>query len=60
MEIVLVAEVDVALKFPNVGVDVATTTPLELVDKRELTATPPRVRAPVFPIDVVAVPPNEA
>ena len=34
-----VATVDVALKFPNVGVDDATTTPLASVERMELNAT---------------------
>jgi hypothetical protein len=44
--IVDVAVVDVAIKFPNVGVEVATTTPLEFVERIELTATLGRFRAP--------------
>lgn len=58
VEIVDVAVVDVALKFPNVGVDVAVTTPDEFVERREFTATPPSVNAPVFEIEDVAVPPK--
>ena len=38
--IVLVAVVLVAMKFPNVGVDVATICPEAFVDSRELTAVP--------------------
>jgi hypothetical protein len=37
--IVEVAEVDVALKLPKVGVEVATTNPDELTERSELTAT---------------------
>ena len=36
--------VEVAVKFPNVGVVVETKFPEELVDIRELTATPERLR----------------
>ncbi len=44
--IVDVAIVDVALKNPNVGVDVAVITPDALVESRELIATDDRVVAP--------------
>ena len=40
-----VADVDVALKLPKVGVEVATMLPEASVDIRELRATPERLRA---------------
>ena len=40
VEIVDVATVEVALKFPNVGVEVAITWPDPSVERRELMATP--------------------
>ena len=46
VEIVEAATVDVALKFPKVGVEVAVMTPEELVERRELTAGPFRVSEP--------------
>lgn len=39
-----VATVEVALKLPKVGVEVAVITPEELVDRREFTEAPERVR----------------
>jgi hypothetical protein len=49
-----VAVVDVALKFPNVGVDVAVSIPDEFVERRELGDADVRVRVGVE-MDVVAV-----
>lgn len=46
VERVDVAVVDVALKLPKVGVEVAVTAPDELVDRSELRATAGRLRAP--------------
>ena len=43
VEMVEVATVDVALKFPKVGVEVAVTTPLALVESKELIESPVRV-----------------
>ena len=51
-----VADVEVALKFPNVGVEVAVITPEELVERRELTATEESVRAGVERLVAVKVP----
>ena len=44
----------VALKLPNVGVEVATTTPVAFVERRELIAWPERVMEGVL-IEVVKV-----
>ena len=46
--IVLVAVVDVALKLPKVGVEVAVRTPEALVESSELTGTPEKVTAPAM------------
>src|SRR3989344_1052232 len=46
VEMVEVAEVEVALKLPKVGVEVATRRPEELVERRELTAGLFRVSEP--------------
>jgi len=48
-----VALVDVALKFPKVGVEVAVSTPSELVERRELIDAPVSVIC-VVEIEVVA------
>ena len=40
------AVVDVALKLPKVGVDVAVTRPVELVERRELRASAGKLNAP--------------
>ena len=47
-----VAVVDVALKYPNVGADVATTLPEESVERIELTATEESVSEGVVIEDV--------
>ena len=44
VEMVEVATVEVALKLPKVGVEVATIVPLPLVDKIEFGATTPEER----------------
>jgi hypothetical protein len=54
-----VAVVLVAIKLPNVGVEVATTCPEAFVESSELTATPPSVNVPIFEI-VLDEYPNEA
>ncbi len=64
-EIVDVAVVDVALKFPNVGVEVAVMTPDEFVERRELIDVPDSVRDGVENDEVaikfaaVTVPPSK-
>ena len=51
-----VAVVDVALKFPNVGVEVAVTTPLLFRDNNELILVADRFRYGVTSEDSVAAP----
>ena len=53
--IVLVATVDVALKFPKVGVLVAVTNPFASVLSIELTLVPLRVRDGVVTVESDAV-----
>ena len=65
VEMVDVATVDVALKFPNVGADVATTLPDEFVERSESTAVPERVNDGTESVEVaitfaaVTVPPSK-
>jgi len=61
VEIVEVAVVDVALKFPNVGVDVAMMLPEASVERSELIATAERLSVPLkvlvlFQVLAVVVP----
>ena len=64
-EMVDVALVDVALNDPKVGVEVATTRPEELVERRELIAAPERVsdgaemEEVATNFDAVTVPPSK-
>ena len=55
-EMVEVAFVLVALKFPNVGVEVATTCPEALVERSELTETPESVIGPEVNAEALSVP----
>ncbi len=52
------AVVDVALNAPKVGVEVAVISPEELVERRELMAVLPRVKAPALSKEDVATPPK--
>ena len=56
---------EVALKFPKVGVEVAVIAPEELVERIEFTAVPERVREGVeieevaMKVEAVTVPPSK-